>query len=919
MNAKNCLILCLLVLNGLKAQTFEAKLVQNYSDNILSQKFKKFEVINLQIDAIQSSLNSRSNSHSISINTPTVHWDLTLTEFNLLKKDYYLRTGGQKGLVNKPNEGRIKTYKVIPNSPRAGLSNLTIADHFIYGFIEIAGNRTFIEPLISFDPKALPDEFVIYNEVDVIPTNNITCGSDDLHNKGRIGDELVTQPNALRAGCLSVDVALSCDLTVFNKRGGIAGAEAFMIGVLNNVQTNYDNEFNSAIEFGVAATYVPTNAGEDPWNSINNINSHLNTHTSWGNGGGYGGASYAVATTWTTKYTSGAIGLAWVGAMCGGYRYNVCSDFGGSAGLLRCLQSHELGHNFDADHDASGSGFIMAPAVSNSNTWSPASLNSINSYLPFVGCAGGCSSGTPPTADFTASPNPGCANTSIKFTDLSQGTPTTWAWTFPGGTPSSSTQQHPVIVYKNGGTYDVTLKVTNSFGNNTLTLSQFIEISPAVTNSFTANIINNNELLTSNTSQDADSYLWKFGDGVTSTEDEPSYIYKKDGTYKVELCATNLCGTICKSVNVQVVTPPVANFTSDIQEGCADLKVKFKNSSSSNSTVYKWEFPGGTPSTSSDKEPTITYSTPGVYEVKLTASNSKFNNVKIISRFIKVDKKPKSDFNYNSQVGYSIQFDNKTIDTVRPAKYSYRWNFGDGKTSTERNPNYTFSGPGKYNVCLITDNGCGKDTLCKEVELVRTLIAAFTSDNNKACLPMTVNFKNKSVGATSYRWIFPGGNPSTSAETDPKVKYSKQGKFDVTLIAYSNNDSTILKQISFVESLSPVLCPQHGGKNNKAVAKADDEWNDLNYRSSTGSNQQLTITPNPNSGIFTLNLPVEFQQASTLISISDLTGVNMELTNSGKILGPQIEFNLSDRNPGVYFINVQNNNSRITKRFVIIK
>ena len=81
-----------------------------------------------------------------------------------------------------------------------------------------------------------------------------------------------------------------------------------------------------------------------------------------------GGASYDFATAWTRKYTSGAVGLAWVAVVCTSNRYNVCSAYTTASGTLRQLQAHEVGHNFGAGHDASGSPYIMAPAVNGSGT-----------------------------------------------------------------------------------------------------------------------------------------------------------------------------------------------------------------------------------------------------------------------------------------------------------------------------------------------------------------------------------------------------------------------------------------------------------------------------------------------------------------------------------------------------------------------
>ena len=83
-----------------------------------------------------------------------------------------------------------------------------------------------------------------------------------------------------------------------------------------------------------------------------------------------------------------------------------------------------------------------------------------------------------PTADFSASPTQVCAADSITFTDLSLDEPTSWMWTFPGGTPDTSASQHPIVVYNTPGTYDVKLVVSNIAGSDSITMTNYITVNP---------------------------------------------------------------------------------------------------------------------------------------------------------------------------------------------------------------------------------------------------------------------------------------------------------------------------------------------------------------------------------------------------------------------------------------------------------
>jgi agmatine deiminase len=86
----------------------------------------------------------------------------------------------------------------------------------------------------------------------------------------------------------------------------------------------------------------------------------------------------------------------------------------------------------------------------------------------------------PPDAQFTADHTSINAGDSVQFTDLSTNGPTSWSWSFPGGTPSTGTDQNPSVTYNTPGTYDVTLTVYNSVGNDTETKVDYITVQEAV-------------------------------------------------------------------------------------------------------------------------------------------------------------------------------------------------------------------------------------------------------------------------------------------------------------------------------------------------------------------------------------------------------------------------------------------------------
>ncbi len=104
----------------------------------------------------------------------------------------------------------------------------------------------------------------------------------------------------------------------------------------------------------------------------------------------------------------------------------------------------------------------------------------------------------PITANFESDISVVCPGNAVQFTDLSNNNPTAWEWTFPGGTPATSNNQNPIVIYPSTGNYDVTLIVHNADGSDTLTMSNYIEVNTptatisgntTVVSGFAANLI----------------------------------------------------------------------------------------------------------------------------------------------------------------------------------------------------------------------------------------------------------------------------------------------------------------------------------------------------------------------------------------------------------------------------------------------
>ena len=153
---------------------------------------------------------------------------------------------------------------------------------------------------------------------------------------------------------------------------------------------------------------------------------------------------------------------------------------------------------------------------------------------------------SPPVPGFTSSAATGTRPLTVKFTDTSTNSPTSWSWNFGDGNTSSS--QNPSHIYNSVGTYTVTLTATNLAGSNTTTQTGYISVGD--TSPFIAFTASPRQGLAPLTVQFNDTSLygpttwsWNFGDGGTSSSQNPSHIYNSVGTYTVTLAATNAIGT----------------------------------------------------------------------------------------------------------------------------------------------------------------------------------------------------------------------------------------------------------------------------------------------------------------------------------------------------------------------------------------
>ncbi|MCO6477300.1 MAG: PKD domain-containing protein, partial [Phaeodactylibacter sp.] len=727
-------------------------------------------------------------------------WVLELEGVDIRSEDYRLTALTDRGEEQLPRSEN-KTYRGRALGPQGGEARFTLDEHFVYGFIESGDETFYLEPAWHFDPGLEKGVYLAYPASAVINTDAFTCGWEG-EPAPQARQAPAPQAERFVLACYEADVALAADYSMVQRYGSVSGVESFMLGVLNNVQSNYDNEFTHQITFTVATIYVSSCSGCDPWTGSANIDFLLDDFTGWGNAGGFG-ANFDLASLWSNRdFIGDAIGIAWVGAACTDGKYNVLQSFSTNSAQLRVLQAHEFGHNFDARHDAPGSNFIMAPTVTTSNTWSNASLSAINSFINALTGAPGCLSSCggavgPPVAALAGSPTYGCAPLAVNFSDLSTGQVEFVSWQFPGGSPATSSNTFPTVTYNTPGAYDVILTVSNSGGDNTVVMNDYIVVEPPPVAGFSV-MVDGMTVYFDNTSSNAQDFQWDFGDGSFSNLPSPSHTYSADGLYEVVLAAGNGCGAATFEQFIVVETPMQAAFSAGAQQGCAGARISFSDQTIGLPVSWNWTFEGGTPATSTSPNPTVTYETPGVYAVTLSTANA-LGTVShaVQQQYIEIFPEPVAG--YTAQYfsgGLTVEFNNTSSGAD-----SWFWDFGDGYNSAARNPTHTYTTEGAYPVSLTAYGPCGEDVAIQAVEVFSPPTAAFSANVLSGCAPLSVQFSNgSSPNATYFQWSFQGGTPATSTLPDPVVTFNTAGTYTVRLIASNPAGSDTNTQSVVIEN-----------------------------------------------------------------------------------------------------------------------
>ena len=433
------------------------------------------------------------------------------------------------------------------------------------------------------------------------------------------------------------------------------------------------------------------------------------------------------------------------------------------------------------------------------------------------GTPNGCADTTTQTINISAdptvtiqAPNGGCTTDFLQFNGSSSGTVSSWIWDFGDG--DTSNLQHPTHAYASAGCYTPSLTITVDTCSFTTQLDTCIVISSTPTATFTSlddflscTVPHTMDFTSSVSGTATPIYNWNFGDETTSTNANPTKTWNYAGTYPVSLTVSTPQGCTATTLNDTIVIDSVVvNFTSDIVSGCEPIVVQFSDNSTAYTGVTGWLWRFGDGSTSTQQNPTHTYSSAGFYDVELVVTTAQgCSDSLTISNYITVGTPPALSFAVSDNTPCledSVSFINTSSSGT-----NWLWFNGIDTVSGFNIPDVSYSTPGVYNAWLSAENNGCVDTLFQsEIVYISSFEVNFGENGNCAVSPTTVDFFDNSTGSISswyYDFGVAGMSNDTSNLQNPSYTYPAIGQYTATLTVTNTSGCSLTDSITIDLSL----------------------------------------------------------------------------------------------------------------------
>lgn len=404
-----------------------------------------------------------------------------------------------------------------------------------------------------------------------------------------------------------------------------------------------------------------------------------------------------------------------------------------------------------------------------------------------------------PTASYTATPLV-CQGQTVNFNaSASQPVPgiNSYQWSYTGGIVNQTTTvPNTTNTYNTPGTYNTRLIVSTAAGcKDTANVSVIVAPLPTAAFDMATKACEGRDVqLNASASSVAapgtlSEYRWDFdNDGtVDQTVNTPILPHAfQDGNHTVKLTvATNAGCTANVSKSIQVFDFPQADFS--YNDACVGGVTRFTNLTVPATASFAWDLGQGNLSTGTD--PSVNFPGLGNYPVRLVALVGQLC-ADTVDKTVVITNDVTAAFSFNEPCGFDGIFtDLSSIPAGAQGTITgWTWSFGEGGSSYDRNPTYTYTQNGVYDVSLVvaTAEGCF-DTIVQQVPKYAIPVAAFSAPN--VCLQAPTEFLDSSSvssGQIQTRvWTFGDGDSSVLAL--PKHTYDTTGSYSIRLIVTTEN------------------------------------------------------------------------------------------------------------------------------------
>ncbi|MBL4578455.1 MAG: PKD domain-containing protein, partial [Flavobacteriales bacterium] len=306
-----------------------------------------------------------------------------------------------------------------------------------------------------------------------------------------------------------------------------------------------------------------------------------------------------------------------------------------------------------------------------------------------------------------------------------------------------------------------------------------------------------------NQSSDAQSYLWDFDDGLTSTQTDPSHIFYGTGSYKVTLFAFDSVLNV-DSFTITIQAPSALPFFTLPGEACPNQTVEFAvfgNYDADN--IVEWDFDDGNGGSNSLTH--HVFQDTGVYNVVLSVINAACGLAED-SNIIVITNTVVPTIHIHPELANTTICPGASFPFFYDEEYAIQWDFGTGDVSTDPYPSYVYDSIGVYTVNIAVTNTCGNtssvDTTITVSQSAQVSAEAFGSYS--VCKNDSAPFFAASGSGYKYQWNFGTGDIDSSEHTN--YAFSDTGTYNVQLIVENlcGVTDTDYIQVNVSDSLLPI-------------------------------------------------------------------------------------------------------------------